>query len=37
MNYCAIITGDVIVNEATLTGENISIPKSKMPDFQAKF
>ena len=34
---CAIITGDVMVNEATLTGENIPIPKSKMPDFQTKF
>ena len=34
---CALITGDVMVNEAYLTGENIPIPKSKMPDYQAIF
>lgn len=34
---CAIITGDVMVNEATLTGESVPIPKTSIPDHNAKF
>lgn len=34
---CAIISGDVIVNEATLTGEGMPIPKSALPDQNAEF
>ncbi|CAK65184.1 unnamed protein product (macronuclear) [Paramecium tetraurelia] len=34
---CAIIQGDVIVNEATLTGEGIPIPKSALPNQNSLF
>ncbi|CAD8123925.1 unnamed protein product [Paramecium sonneborni] len=34
---CAIISGDVIVNEATLTGEGIPIPKSALPNQNSIF
>lgn len=34
---CAIVQGDVMVNEATLTGESVPIPKNAVPDFGAKF
>ncbi|CAD8064885.1 unnamed protein product [Paramecium sonneborni] len=34
---CAILQGDVMVNEATLTGENVPIPKTSLPDHSVKF
>lgn len=34
---CAIIKGDVMVNEATLTGENVPIPKTYLPDINNLF
>lgn len=34
---CVIIDGNVIVNEATLTGEGIPIPKSAISDQKLEF